>query len=348
MFRAICLLMIFGTIVISNAYASETARYRVTFEADWSSTTHPDSFPSNPHFSGLIGATHNEQAVLWRSGQLASNGIEQMAETGGKSILQSEISNLVQDGLADTLLSGGGIGTSPGSVSLEFTINRSQPLVSLVSMIAPSPDWFVGVDSLPLRSGGQWIDELSVDLQAYDSGTDSGPDYQSPNADTQPQDPIFHINEAPFQDQVPLGRFVFELLSSSGNLALEGSMSGQYHDPARAGEGINMLISQVGERLVVFITWFTYFDGAQLWMVGASDITAGDDLVEMDLFRTQGTGFGAMFDPDDVELIPWGEIRISVPTCGFLDASYAGIDPDFGSAEIQLELLVGIAGSPCQ
>ena len=348
MLRAIGLLLILGVLLASHAQATESALYRVTFEADWSAETHPIDFPPGPHFSGLIGATHNDQAVLWRSGELASDGIEQMAETGGKSNLQSEIVSLAQNGLTDILLSGGGIGNSPGSVSLEFSINRSHPLVSLVSMIAPSPDWFVGVDSLPLRNGGQWIEALSIDLQAYDSGTDSGRDYVSPNANTQPAEPIFHIFESPFQDQVPIGRFVFELLSSSGDLELDGSLSGQYHDPQRSGEGINMLISQVGERTVVFITWFTYLQGEQVWMVGAADIIPGDVFVEMDLFRTRGTGFGSMFNPDDVELTPWGSIRLSVPACGLLDASYTSTDPDFESADVQLELLVGIAGSPCE
>ena len=34
------------------------AVYRVTFEADWSSQTHPVDFPSSAHFSPLVGMTH--------------------------------------------------------------------------------------------------------------------------------------------------------------------------------------------------------------------------------------------------------------------------------------------------
>ena len=37
-----------------------TASYRVTFEATWSAATHPSMFPATPHFSGLVGATHEE------------------------------------------------------------------------------------------------------------------------------------------------------------------------------------------------------------------------------------------------------------------------------------------------
>ena len=43
--------------------AGGDARYRVTFQATWSAETHPTNFPANPHFSGLVGATHNENTA---------------------------------------------------------------------------------------------------------------------------------------------------------------------------------------------------------------------------------------------------------------------------------------------
>ena len=45
--------------------ADSTADYTVSFEAIWSSGTHPTNFPPNPHFSPLIGATHNASVVFW-------------------------------------------------------------------------------------------------------------------------------------------------------------------------------------------------------------------------------------------------------------------------------------------
>jgi hypothetical protein len=40
------------------------ARYRLTFNATWSAQTHPNDFPPSPHFSGLIGMTHNSNAQV--------------------------------------------------------------------------------------------------------------------------------------------------------------------------------------------------------------------------------------------------------------------------------------------
>ena len=129
------------------------ARYRVTFNATWSAETHPTNFPSGPHFSGLVGATHHGDVRLWQTGEIASDGIELMAETGGKSELLHEIEHLVEDGDAHGELSGDGLSTSPATVSLTFGAVSSHPFVTLVSMVAPSPDWFVGVSALPLMDG---------------------------------------------------------------------------------------------------------------------------------------------------------------------------------------------------
>jgi hypothetical protein len=191
---------------------SDLVRYEVIFDSVWSSQTHPDDFPPNPHFSGLIGATHNDQIKFWEINQLASPGIRSMAETGSKDPLNSEIDDAIETGTAFRKLSGGGIRVSPGSVSLTIQTNEEYPLVSLVSMIAPSPDWFVGVERLSLMENGTWIEEKIIELYPYDSGTDSGTTYTSPDDPTTPPVPIFAIDTNPFLYNgviVPLGTFTF-------------------------------------------------------------------------------------------------------------------------------------------
>ncbi len=55
-----------------EAVAQGAATYVVTFLSSWSATTHPQGFPSNPHFSGLIGATHDSTVAFWTAGEPAS------------------------------------------------------------------------------------------------------------------------------------------------------------------------------------------------------------------------------------------------------------------------------------
>ena len=191
------------------------ARYRVTFSATWSADTHSKNFPNNPHFSGLVGATHLGDVRIWETGEIASDGIELMAETGGKSELLHEIEHLIEDGEAYGELSGSGLSTSPSMVSLEFDAVSTHPYVTLVSMLAPSPDWFVGVSALPLMENGAWLERVEVDLRLYDAGTDDGTLYTAANADTDPAEPITRLteSEAGFTDGEPVvGTFVFELL----------------------------------------------------------------------------------------------------------------------------------------
>ena len=185
-------------LLTASAQAQDTATYTVTFDATWSATTHPDGFPGDPHFSPVVGAVHGSGARLWQAGELASPGMEDMAETGRTGLLVGEAEALVSTGSVREAVTGGWIPTSPGSVTLTVQVTREHPLVTLVSMLAPSPDWFVGTESLDLRDGDGWAEEVSVALTVWDAGTDSGADYTSPNADTDPAEPIALIQDAPF------------------------------------------------------------------------------------------------------------------------------------------------------
>ena len=195
-----------------TATPAASAQYQLTFEATWSAETHPIDFPSNPHFSGLIGASHTQAVRLWEEGGAATPGIKNMAETGGKSPLDSEIDARIADGSACAIISGGGISSSPGVATVTFTVNQDCPVVSVVSMIAPSPDWFVGVSSLSLFEDGAWIEQKIVELFPYDAGTDSGGSYASPNEPTGSPEPIHRIETEPLVIEgniPPLGTFAF-------------------------------------------------------------------------------------------------------------------------------------------
>ncbi|HEX9749680.1 MAG TPA: spondin domain-containing protein [candidate division Zixibacteria bacterium] len=190
----------------------DTAHYRVTFDASWSAETHPQDFPATAHWSGLIGATHNSDVRFWQEGSLASLGIKDMAELGAKILFSNEIVDAISLGTAQYKLSGEGIAHSPGMVSLDFEISRDFPLVTLTSMVAPSPDWFVGVSGISLLDGDDWVDERVAELHAYDAGTDDGETYQAANAVSDPFVPIRQIEIEPFlvAGVVPsMGTFTF-------------------------------------------------------------------------------------------------------------------------------------------
>lgn len=195
--------------IVPGTGSAETAQYRVTFEGTWSAVTHPTSFPSNAHFSGLVGGLHNAAVSFWDVGALASTGIKDMAELGSKTALLQEVQSAITAGTANAALSGNGLATSPGSVSMTFDVDDAFPLVTLVSMLAPSPDWFVGVSGLDLREGGTWVPSRVVPLVVHDAGTDSGPTYAAPNQPTLPPVPIAPIVDGLFAGNNVVGSFTF-------------------------------------------------------------------------------------------------------------------------------------------
>ncbi len=194
-----------------------SAEYRVTFIGEWTVVSHPIEFPGGAHFSTLIGNTHNEEGFIWRAAGIASTGIEQMAETGGTGSLAGEINNMIMNtGSSEGLIFGNGNIGATGTDVIEFGITESHPLFSIVTMIAPSPDWFVGVHGINLLQSGIWVDELMIDLPAYDAGTDSGSTFTSGNINTSPLESIQQISQSPLPNGTPLGVLLFELVSSEG------------------------------------------------------------------------------------------------------------------------------------
>jgi hypothetical protein len=183
----------------------------VTFTATWTPATHPQEAPDNPHFSPLVGGTHHDGVSFWRDGALASDGIRRMAELGAVSPLDDEVRAAIAAGTAQYLLTGGAT-ASPGTVAFEFDISPGHPLVTLVTMVAPSPDWFAGVSGLRLLENGAWVDQRVVSLTPWDAGTDSGLSFRSPDERTLPPQPISRIVTPPLavSGQVaPLGTFTF-------------------------------------------------------------------------------------------------------------------------------------------
>ena len=172
------------------------ATYRATLRSAWTAAAFPTRFPSSAHFSGLVGATHRAGVAFWTEGQLAGLGIQNVAELGSKGAFIDAVNLAIAAGTAGTVLSGPGISSTQTEAILSFTVSPSHPLLTLVSMVAPSPDWFVGVGGLALYQDGVWKDLLTVPLEVYDSGTDSGRDFTATNQITTPPGLLLPLSSA--------------------------------------------------------------------------------------------------------------------------------------------------------
>lgn len=179
----------------SDSDHSSSAIYDVTFTGTWGATTHPTNIPpgefpnptSAPHFSPIVVATHNSQVMLWENGQPASAGTEIIAETGKPDTFITEADAAIAAGTAHSVVKGAGGFISPGTQSVAIQVHSDFPQATFLTMIAPSPDWFAGAHIDSLLSNGKLVDSVTVDVMAYDAGTDSGITYLSADADTTPK-----------------------------------------------------------------------------------------------------------------------------------------------------------------
>lgn len=185
--------------------SADRARYRVTLENYWGVEDFPQEFPDDGHLSLIGGATHNTAVSFWNEGEVATRGIEDMAETGRiDELLFDEVVPAIGNGTADSIIeirsyTAARIDGVPGVNMFEIDMQVGYPLITLVTMLGPSPDWFVGVSGLPLHSGDVWVTQLSVDLPLYDGGTKSSITPVMGGPDIIPANPVELIAYDPVQ-----------------------------------------------------------------------------------------------------------------------------------------------------
>ena len=200
-----------NTFVVDNTKAAQgnaqSATYRVTFQGNWTTASTPGGVVAGAHFTTLIGAIHNDMVIFWESGGTATPGVENVAELGLPGTFRSEInadSNAIS--VVEKSVSAGGT----GSATFEITLTNEHSLVTLLSMIGPSPDWFVGVSGRSLLdTQGQWESLLEVDLFPYDAGTEEGTEFSLNNQTTSPQGVIASIKGMGKFSNVRMARLTF-------------------------------------------------------------------------------------------------------------------------------------------
>jgi len=199
---------------VSYFSIAQDAIYKIEFMSNWSSSAHPTDYPSgSAHWSPLIGTTHKDVASFVGNGMIATDGVEQVAETGATTIITQEINNLIATGTAYELIIGSGLGTGPGTIAInDVNVDLDFPNISLLTMIAPSPDWIATISNLKLTDASDnWLASISVDVYATDAGTDSGVFYNVSDVNTDPRVEISSLqNTPPFSDQI-IGTFTFTL-----------------------------------------------------------------------------------------------------------------------------------------
>ena len=190
------------------------ATYTVTYMGTWTAAATPGGVPDGAHFSPLIGGVHNASVAFLEAGGMATPGIEAMAERGRTGALSDEIKAAGANAL-NVLRKESGSGATDSSTFDTVVLTADHPRITLLSMLAPSPDWFVGVFGLSLLDAeGAWVEALTVDLHPYDAGTEEGEEFSFDNAATVPQGTITSLRGASMFSDTPIATLTFTLKSA--------------------------------------------------------------------------------------------------------------------------------------
>lgn len=136
------------------------------------------------YFTPLLVAAHVPDASLFGVGEAASAEIEAMAEGGALDGLVTIGTSINANAVANPA---GGLLAPSASTTAMITNDDTNTVLSIVGMILPSNDGFVGLDNwtIPTEAG-----TYTVYLNAYDAGTEANDELRTSMPVPPPLDPV--------------------------------------------------------------------------------------------------------------------------------------------------------------
>mmetsp|Transcript_57565 Transcript_57565/g.64384 ORF Transcript_57565/g.64384 Transcript_57565/m.64384 type:complete len:417 (+) Transcript_57565:189-1439(+) len=186
--------------VLANGHSGSTAvTYSCTMTNLWSKETHPvgyESIANNAHWSPPVLVAHSPNYELWAKDTMASPGIEMLAETGVTSTLEDELQNT--NSVGEFVVGQDQYNANDGPQLFDdIQVTSNFPMLSTITMAAPSPDWFTGISNFsPIdREEQAWYESFEIATYPWDAGTEVGDTYSLDNAPQEPHVPIFQLTK---------------------------------------------------------------------------------------------------------------------------------------------------------
>lgn len=268
----------------------------------------------------------------------------------------------------------GGVDLSHAQSGLYFDMDRSGEGIivemlgsgsALVTMFTYHPNktdlmWFIGVgdvvgnsiviDTLQRTSGGVFGSAFNADdIVRTDIG---GMSIVFPNCESQ-SNPGRLTFEAGFEFANELENMLVKnsrlsrlLNCNQSQPNAQSGRSGAFFDPARSGEGIFVQVLDNGNAVVIFYTYTP--DGKQFWSISSDVQIDGNTLTANMLYPASTTGFGSQFNPDEVNLQPWGTLILEYQAgCSNINVNYNSVVNGYGSGTLSYQRLTQPAGTTC-
>ncbi|GMU42431.1 MAG: hypothetical protein AMXMBFR25_04170 [Lysobacterales bacterium] len=119
--------------------------------------------------------------------------------------------------------------------------------------------------------------------------------------------------------------------------AAGADLSGTFYDPAQNGHGFIVEHIVSNGLPYVLVTWFTYQNGEQRWLVGVGSARA--NIVRVPLSITRGGDFPPRFAPGTVVTEPWGELTLTMSSRNAGTAAWTTSYAGFSSGSMPIQRL---------
>lgn len=125
--------------------------------------------------------------------------------------------------------------------------------------------------------------------------------------------------------------------------SIPGRVSGIFHDPDN--DSYEVVIQVIDEDTVVLYWQVFEPNRDSIWIAATGTIESS--VVTLDAYTARGPRFG-QFNPDDLNLIPWGTITLVFASCDEVRMDWSANAPQYGSGSVVLSRLSGIEGVVCE
>lgn len=127
------------------------AVYKVTLEGYWNREHFPKHYPENrppAHFSKTFGVSHSSNFNLFSIDKVASSGLKEFCQSTDTDEWENEDTN---DSVFDEFIIPK-LSNPLDKIESRLFVQSNNSLVSMVTKLVPSPDWFIGIDALQVSN----------------------------------------------------------------------------------------------------------------------------------------------------------------------------------------------------
>lgn len=154
---------------------------------------------------------------------------------------------------------------------------------------------------------------------------------------------VFEFTIPAYDPQVDLPQFTAP--------PLHGRYSGQWRVEGLPRQGLVLQVGETGDRNFLFVIMFTYLNGTPIWTVGNVDFEPGANEVVVDMQLLEGGEFFTQplnsYSAEDVTGQSLGSMTIRANSCHSISADVDFQSSGFGTAALDFQRLIRIAGYDC-